>query len=218
MSSLTDAGGSSLPQAAARISRRARMAPYISAGFAGLALAVVVLFAYQAGFFSQFVAQPPKPKTISPAEQVTVSQSTITGFDRQNRPYSVTAQAAVQDDDVPSRVYLKTVAGQSQKANGETVKMRANSGIYDTEAKELDLKGAVEIISEGRFTAHMETARVAVKEKKLISYSPVTVDLPNGSTIDAKALQITNDGNNILFFNGVRAKFKNQGSKGDHPP
>jgi lipopolysaccharide export system protein LptC len=204
--------------AAARVSRRARMAPYVSAGFGGMALIVLLLFAYQAGFFSQFVAQPPKPKPANPVEQITVARSTINGFDRQNLPYSVTAQSAEQDKDAPNRVYLKTIAGQSQRTNGEAVKMKANSGVYDTEAKELDLKGAVEIASEGRFIAHMETARVAVNEKKLTSYSPIRVDLPNGGTIDAKALQITNDGDNILFFNGVRARFKNQDSKGDHSP
>ena len=31
-------------------------------------------------------------------------------------------------------------------------------------------------------------------------------------------LQITNNGDDILFFNGVKAKFKSQGSKGDGSP
>jgi lipopolysaccharide export system protein LptC len=218
MSSLTDGARGTVSPAARRASRRARMAPYISAGFAAAAVAILIAFAYQAGFFEQFAAAPPKPPATQLAEQVTVSQSTITGFDRENLPYSVTAQSAVQDKDVPSRVYLKTISGESQRATGEIVKMKADSGLYDTEARELSLAGAVMISSEGRFSAHMDKARLDVREKKLVSYSPVTVDLPNGGTIDAKALQITNDGNNILFFNGVRAKFKSNSPKGDGSP
>ena len=64
----------------------------------------------------------------------------------------------------------------------------------------------------------MDTAHIAVKEKKLVSYSPVIVELSDGSTIAAKALQITNDGDDILFFDGVRARFKSRGSKGDDSP
>jgi lipopolysaccharide export system protein LptC len=218
MSSLTDVAHDPLFRNAKRVSRRAHIAPYVSAGFAGLAAAVLLLFAYQAGFFDQFAPQAPKPPISKPAEQVTVSQSTITGFDKNNRPYALTAQSAVQDKDVPNKVHLETVSGESQRSNGEAMKMRADTGLYDTSTKNLVLKGAVEIASQGRFTAHMDTAHVAVKENKLVSYSPVTVDLSGGGTIKAQALQITNDGDNILFFDGVRAEFKSQASKGDGSP
>jgi len=218
MSSHTDVSPRSFPPLAKQASRRARFAPFVSAVFAALAFAILILFAVQAGFFSLFTAQPPKPPAAKPAEQTTVSQSTVTGFDKQNRPYSVNAQSAVQDKDVPSRVHLQTVNGEIQRSNGEAVKMKANTGLYDTEAKQLDLAGAVEIISEGRFVANMESARVSVRDKKLVSYSPVTVNLANGGTIAAKALQITNDGDNILFFNGVRAKFTGTSSKGKSSP
>jgi lipopolysaccharide export system protein LptC len=213
MFSHTEVAGSSLPPIVGRAVRRARFAPYISVGFAVLAIGVLVLFAHQAEFFSQLPLPPPKPRAAMPAERVTVSQSTITGFDKDERPFSVTAQSAVQDKDAPSRVYLKTVSGESQKSNGEILKMRANSGLYDSDAKDLSLSGEVVISSEGRFIARMDTARVDVREKRLVSYSPVIVDLSGGSTIEAKALQITNDGHDILFFNGVRAKFKSQVSQ-----
>jgi lipopolysaccharide export system protein LptC len=217
MSSLTDAAQPSTPPTARRAARRARWAPFVSAGFAALAAVILFLFAYQAGFFEIFARETPNPP-VKPAQQTTVSQSTITGFDTQNRPYSVSALSAIQDKDVPSRVHLKTVSGESRRSNGEAVTMKADTGLYDTEAKELDLSGAVEISSDGRFVAHMDKARVVVREKKLTSHSPVTVELPDGGTIRSKALEITNDGDNVRFFNGVRARFKSKGSKGDGSP
>ena len=217
MSSLTDVARE--PFSTARhASRRANLAPYFSASFAVLAVAIFILFGYQAGFFDQFATQPPKPGPTNPAEQITVSRSTVTGFDNESLPYAMSAQSAIQDKDVPSKVHLQTVSGQSQRANGDIVKMRANTGLYDTDTKYLDLNGEVEITSPGRFTAHMDAARVSVKEKKLVSDTLVVVDMPNGSTITSKAMQITNNGDDILFFNGVKAKFKSQGSKGDGSP
>jgi len=219
MSSRTDVAHGPVSPTAMQASRRAHIAPYISPVFAVLAAAIFMLFAYQAGFFDQFAIQPPKPPAANPPDQIAVSRSTVRGFDKDNdRPYALTAQSALQDKDVPSRVHLETVSGESIRPNGETVKMTANTGLYDTEAKDLDLQGAVEIASQGRFTAHMDTAHIAVKEKKLVSYSPVIVELSNGSTIAAKALQITNDGDDILFFDGVQARFKSRGSKGDDSP
>ena len=109
----------------------------------------------------------------NPAEQITVSRSTVTGFDNESLPYAMSAQSAIQDKDVPSKVHLQTVSGQSQRANGGIVKMRANTGLYDTDTRYLDLNGEVEITSPGRFTAHMDAARVSVKEKKLVSDTPV---------------------------------------------
>ena len=62
----------------------------------------------------------------------------------------------------------------------------------------------------------MDKAHVIVGEKRLASNTPVDVELASG-TIKANGVEITNDGNNILFLNGVKARFKNT-QKGDSTP
>jgi len=62
----------------------------------------------------------------------------------------------------------------------------------------------------------MEKARVIVAEKRLTSDVPVTVEFTSG-TIDANGVEISNDGNNILFLNGVKARFRNT-KTGDSTP
>jgi len=217
MSLLTDVAHNSLSPAAARASRRAQLAPYVSAGFALAVVVVFLAFAYQAGFFSLFRLPQPKGPMSQPAEQITVTRSTITGFDKQQQPYSVTAQSAMQDKDVPNHIHLNALSGNIRRNNGDTIDVRANNGLYDTDGKTLDLSGAVEIVSKGKFIARMDKAHVIVKEKRLVADTPVTVEMPNG-IIEAKALQITNEGNNILFFNGVHARFKSSGAKGETSP
>jgi lipopolysaccharide export system protein LptC len=129
----------------------------------------------------------------------------------------VNAAAARQDEKSPDRVFLTTVAGIFKRGSGDTFKLTANSGLYNTTAKELDLEGNVTLVSEGRFTARMAKAHVVVADKKLTSNTPVTVDL-GSSHIDANGLEITDNGKKILFSNGVRAKFRAKGQLGDGKP
>ena len=70
---------------------------------------------------------------------------------------------------------------------------------------------------EGRFTARMDKASIAVKEKRLTSDTAVTASFASG-TVDANGMQITDDGARILFLNGVKARFNASEGKGDVNP
>jgi lipopolysaccharide export system protein LptC len=195
-----------------KAARRARMAPYVSGAFAGIVLLLVVIFLYQTGAFSPAPKQPDQT-ALSP-DQVTVVDSTITGLDSQNRPYSISARNAVQDKDKPNFIALDEVSGATNRGNGETITFESRKGLYDSDVKTLDLDNDVVVKSAGRFTARMDKAHVIVGEKRLTSNVPVAVELSNGR-IDANGVEITNDGNNILFLNGVKAHFTNTKSQGD---
>ena len=96
----------------AKAAARARMAPYISGVFAGVIVILLVGFLYQTGTFS------PAPKRVDQTavshDQVTVTESTITGLDSQNRPYSISASSAVQDKDKPNFIALNEVSGATR--------------------------------------------------------------------------------------------------------
>jgi hypothetical protein len=79
----------------------------------------------------------------------------------------------------------------------------------------MDLEGKVMIVEAGRFTAAMEKAHIVMEKKNLVSNVPVVVEMDSG-TITANGLQITNDGKNILFLNGVKARFTETAKKGDN--
>jgi lipopolysaccharide export system protein LptC len=198
----------------ARAARRARMAPYVSGAFVGVVVLLVLIFLYQTGVFTS----PPKPveQAVLPADQVTVMDSTITGLDSQQRPYSISANNAVQDKDKPNFIALEEVSGATNRKNGEAITFESKKGLYDSDVKALDLETDVVIKSAGRFTARMDKAHVIVAEKRLTSNVPVSVELTSG-TINANGVEITNDGNNIVFLNGVKAQFRNT-KTGDSTP
>jgi LPS export ABC transporter protein LptC len=197
-----------------RATARARLAPYISGGFAGVVVLLLAVFLYQAGTFAPAPQEEEQPKL--PADQVTVTASTITGLDRQNQPYSISARNAVQDKDKPNFIALEDVSGATNRSAGEVITFSSRNGLYNSDVKALDLDTDVVVKSAGRFTARMDKAHVIVGEKRLTSNSPVTVELASG-TIKANGVEITNEGNNILFLNRVRAHFENTKSQGDSP-
>jgi lipopolysaccharide export system protein LptC len=218
MSSPTSAMRGPATRRAERAALRARLARPVAAL---LALAIVVLaglFVYQ----MNMVTGPGEPttdtaKAITPPDEITVRQSTVTGFDKDKQPYSVTAQSAVQDRDKPNLIKLRTVSGETHRSNGDVITIAAREGIYDSDTRIFDLAGDVQIGMPGRFMAQMEKAAVTVADKVLKSGVPVTVTM-NRSTITSNGLEISNDGKRIMFFNGVKARFLPSGSKGDTAP
>jgi lipopolysaccharide export system protein LptC len=201
-----------------RAAWRARWAHPASIAAALLGLAVVVVFVIQAGLFAALQpGKPPVQPQIATPEQVSASNTSIEGFDRQQQPYQVNAKHALQDKDVSHQVHLEEVTGSFKKQTGDVYDVAAPRGLYDTKAKELELDGGVQIIGKDRFTANMEKAHVSVADKKLISRVPVAVDLKGGGRIDAGGVEISDDGSRILFTNRVKASFK-QPAKGDGTP
>ena len=218
MSSLTRQDTPASARAARRAVAKARLAPMLSwiAALAGLAF--VVVFLVQAGLFAYLV---PREKLATPdvdnPEQISSYDSTITGVDKNNQPYELKAKRGWQDKARPELIHMEEAAANFRKSTGEAYKVTSNAARYDSKLKEADLEGDVAITQANRFTATMERAHVAVRDKKLTSDVPVEVTF-GGGTIRANGLQITNDGANILFLNGVKAHFETLPATGDTSP
>jgi lipopolysaccharide export system protein LptC len=199
-------------------SRRARLAPLFSLIAAGIGLGLVLLFVIQSGGFSFFFPkEKPVEFTVEKPEQITGRNARIAGFDKEQQPYEITAQAGYQDKENPDLAHLEMVVGNFTKKTGNPVKMIAQKATYNSKSKQMDMQGKVQIIKSGSFTAVMDTAHVDMQTKDLVSNVPVDVDM-SGGTIRANGMKITNDGKTIVFLNGVKARFQEAAKKGDEAP
>ncbi len=194
---------------------RARILRLASLATIAVTLGLVLVFVVQ---ISRFDALRPPKRSASeqtpPASQITAGHSTIAGFDNEQQPFAVDARKAQQDAEKSNIVHLTTVDGDLKKKDGTVMTVSASRGIYDTDIKVLDLKGDVKLASAGKFVATMDKARVFLEQKRLYSDVPVTVSLKHG-TIDAGGVEITDQGNRILFFNRVRTTYTPSDSTGD---
>jgi len=141
----------------------------------------------------------------------------LSGVDRDNQPYEVKAARAWQDAERSEVLHLEKVGGTFRRASGETYDVAANKARYDTKLKQLELNGNVVITEINRFTARMDQAHVAVDEKKLTADVPVIVEFSEG-TIRANAIEIVNDGADIVFSGGVKAHFDKSPATGETNP
>ncbi len=182
----------------------ARALSWVAVAFTGVLIVILVV---QIGTFE--AVQPHRPTTNVPkpqTDQISVSASTITGFDKDDQPYSLKAEAAAQDAEKPNLVHLKTVSAALKRTSGEKLELNSKAASYDTDTETLQLDGNVKLVSVDRFVADMDKAQVTLRNKQFRSEVPVVVKFDRG-TIRAKGLEITDDGNRILFFNGVKATF-----------
>jgi lipopolysaccharide export system protein LptC len=180
-------------------------------------LGFVIAFLVQAGLFSSLLPEELPPPTIVEPDQVNATDSTVNGMDRENQPYEVKAKRGWQDEKTPALVHLEAPEGRFRRAVGTEYTISAETGLYDTEAKKLDLAGNVLLEQKDRFKARMDRANIVVEEKRLVSESPVAVSFGSG-TVNANGMQITDDGARILFLNGVKARFDAPQAKGDIIP
>jgi LPS export ABC transporter protein LptC len=197
--------------------RRAGLAKALTWLAAAVGLGFVLVFLAQAGLFSAMMPREPESPPPARADQIAAVESTITGMDNENLPYEVKAKRGWQDEKTPSLVHLVEPAGVFRRAGGTEFTITAETGLFDTETRKLELNGNVVLEQKDRFKARMDRANVVLGEKRLVSESPVAVTFPNG-TINANGMQITDDGARILFLNGVKTRFDAPQAKGDVNP
>jgi lipopolysaccharide export system protein LptC len=198
--------------------RRARLAPLLSWAALAFGLGLIIVFFVQAGFFTALLPKPkPVPLTVEMPDQIAVVFARIAGVDRENQPYVVTAKKGYQDKETADLVHMEDLTGTFQRKSRQPFEMYSKTGLYHSKAKTMDLEGNVRIVEKGRFTATMAKAHVELEKKNLVSNVPVVVEMDTG-TITANGMQVSNDGNNIKFLNGVKARFDQTMQKGDKTP
>lgn len=202
---------------ARRALRRASLARLLSWVAVVAGLGFIVTFLAQAGLFSAFQPREPQPVPEAQGDQISATQSTVTGMDREKQPYEVKAKRGWQDENQPALVHLEGPEGVFRRAQGVEYTISGDAGLYDTRDKTLALTGNVVLEQKDRFKARMEKANVVVEEKRLTSEGPVSATFGSG-TVDANGMQITDDGGRILFLNGVKARFEAPEAKGDVNP
>lgn len=217
MSSRTDdIFASPLRRTARRAQTRAGLTRWLSYVALAVAAGLGLTFAVELGLFKSSVVRTAAP--LAPVEnpnQVTGGPSKISGFDKNNLPFEITAQKGVQDEKVESIVHLQTVDSVFARPNGASLNITSKGAVYETKTKALDLVGDVVFAEGRRFVARMDKAAVNMDDQTLASQSPVDVDIIGGN-IKADSLTISANGERILFRGGVKARFVTQkGTSGD---
>ena len=151
--------------------------------------------------------------------KVTIDRPRLAGFRSDGQPYALNAERAIQDVKQPTVVELVNISGDIGATGGETTRLTADAGTYDSLAGRMTLSSNVRI-SSTRFDVRLRSANIDFKTGVYQSDEPVEVHVGEGTTIFGDRATARNNGQEFVFEGHVRTKVAPQSgadAKGANP-
>ena len=187
---------------AQRHSRRVRLLKF------GLPLSAL----FATGFFvaATFLADSGAPsasvESVSLTDgRVVMAKPKLEGFDADKRPYSMTAERAVQQSASSNIVELEQIAANLPFGKAGTANLTADGGVLDNGSNMLDLKDNIRLITSDGIKAVLTQAKINLSTNEMSSDAPVDI-VTDGSHITADRMRIEERGKVFVFESRVRLK------------
>lgn len=127
----------------------------------------------------------------------------LSGFDKSKRPYSLSATKAIQDASNPNQVELEDIQAELPMNEKITATIKAGNGIYDADAKTLELSRKVNLVTSSGMTLSLEDASVDIGNSIMHTNNPITGKSAQVD-ISSNAMMIEDGGNKLIFEGRVR--------------
>jgi len=163
----------------------------------GLLLLVAVWPRIQAAM--EHVRIPIPRLDTSAARDLKMVNMRYAGFDRHNRPYSVTADVARQRPGKDDTVELDSPKADMTTENGTWIAVQSYTGLYQPQHQLLDLFGDVEVFQDKGNEFHSDSMHVDMAKSTAESSDPVEGHGPFG-TIEAQGFRMEDRGAVIYFL------------------
>jgi len=119
--------------------------------------------------------------------------------------YKVEAEYAYQKITATHILELHKITGNILRPDNKSLKLKAHAGVYDTEKEYLNLSGGVDITTNQGMEAHLQNAKINMKNQTITSDKPVQMKV-NGNVINANNMRLDIAGKHVLFGGGVKVK------------
>lgn len=139
----------------------------------------------------------------------------LMGFSKDGEPYSVTAEAALQDLKKPSVIELSKIAGNFNQG-GRNLVLNAASGIYDSKADRMHIFGDIDFRSDDGQSGRLHEATIETKKGHLVSREPVDLFFKQG-TLRSDSMEVFDHGKVIVFEGDVRMMLHSDSQTGAVP-
>lgn len=188
--------------AAKRRSARVRLlrrAILVSVVGAAAAMAAIVVF----NPFGRSAASLSFSNLSINGNKIAMSKPRLAGFRNDGEPYVLTAERALQDVKHPTVAELQKLVGDMGMAGGETTRLTADAGLYDSVAQRMKLTGNVHIANT-RFDVELRSVDVDFKTGVYRSDEPVLVHVGGNTSVTADRATAQNNGQELIFEGRVR--------------
>ncbi len=142
--------------------------------------------------------------------RIAMAKPRLAGFRSDGQPYVLTAERALQDVKHPTVAELENLVGDMGTAGGETTRLTADAGVYDSVAERMKMTGNVKIES-ARFDVRLRSVDIDFKTGLYQSAEPVEVHIGADTTVSADRATAQNNGQELIFEGRVRTTIIPQG-------
>ena len=143
--------------------------------------------------------------------KIVMRQPRLTGYTKDERPYTVTARTAAKDLTNPDALELRGHPHDDRACRtAATWSSPRREGFYDGKAETLRLQKSV-VVSSPEYEVQLRDALVHVRAGNVVSDNPVEVKMLQG-TINANRLEVAESGAVIRFERGVTLVFDREDS------
>lgn len=127
-----------------------------------------------------------------------MSKPRLYGTDKNNRPYSIVADTAIQQAD--NKILLDNLFAEVTLENNRWFSMIADEGFIHISRKTLDAIGNIHIVSDDGFELSTQSAHYNIDQGNITGVEPVDIQGPLG-TLKAKGFVFEENGE-VLRFDG----------------
>jgi lipopolysaccharide export system protein LptC len=150
------------------------------------------------------IAQLPTQDKTTPGE-IDLVNPKYEGLDAKNRPYTISAERAhrVMGQGQEQVVALDNPKGDIQLDDKSWLAVQSAEGLFNNTAQNLYLSGGVTVFHDSGYQMRLKDVHLDIKSRHAQSDFPVQAQGPAGG-IDAQNLEITDEGDMVIFGGPVR--------------
>lgn len=137
------------------------------------------------------------------ARDLSMINARYTGLDRHDRPFAITADVARQTGAKDDLVSLEAPKADLALENGAWVAVTAETGLYHTQPKQIDLYGDVNLYHDKGMTFRTESAKVDLEAGTAEGHEPVQGHGPSGE-VESEGFRILDKGAVVIFTGRAR--------------
>lgn len=131
---------------------------------------------------------------------IVMERPTLTGFDKDNRRYEVSADTAVQKITAPNQVRLNDIRAEITLPEQGSATITAAGGDFDNKTSTLKLLGPIKLDSTMGYRLSMKNADIDLDAGTLVSKNPVTIRYQD-SEITGDTMSVS-DGGKVIVIEG----------------
>ena len=136
--------------------------------------------------------------SLEEADRLSMLNPRFDGIDERDRPYSVTADLAVQDTGNDDLIDLELPKADLTMEDGTWLAVMAKAGRYHRKAETVDLLGDVVMFHDEGFEVKTDIAHVDLKAGTAEGDQPVEAQGPSG-TLTSEGFRVEDRGERIFF-------------------